>query len=235
MCLLLSRSVYLQAQLPALSKSDIGVLFTKVASAAARLQFLHLLVFPTTKSKNTDPANTRREPNFKSKEYAATLQDLAMRTSGGKVCAAQAAPQSTPQAHSSPTTHTLIRTQVERMVKTSVQHLFSVAEALEELTFSMPLPHYLFKALVQGIGNMQHLHSLSLRGSRLADAKCADLCAVLCECRALRVLDLAGCCLTDTGSTAVAALVKHRANKCATAIYFSPLSVSALEYVPPRL
>ena len=75
----------MQAQLPALSKSDIGVLFTKLASAAARLQFLHLLVLPTVKSKTTDPGNKRHEPDFKSEEHSSTLQDLAMRTSGGKV------------------------------------------------------------------------------------------------------------------------------------------------------
>lgn len=211
----------MQAQLPALSKSDIGVLFTKLASAAARLQFLHLLVLPTVKSKTTDPGNKRHEPDFKSEEHSSTLQDLAMRTSGGKVCDPGCILCECSTGHVRSTTHTLIRVQVERLVKTSVVTLFSQATALEELTFCMPLPTHLFKALAQGLSNIQHLHSLSLRGSRLADAKCAQLCTVLCECRALKVLDLAGCSLTDTGATAVAALVKHRANKCATAIVSS--------------
>lgn len=102
------------------------------------------------------------------------------------------------------------------MVKSAILALFSQAEALEALTMSMPLPTHLLNALTRSIGSMQHLRTLSLRGSRLADAKSAQLCVVLRECRALKSLDLAGCSLTDSGATAVAALVKHRANKCAT-------------------
>lgn len=105
--------------------------------------------------------------------------------------------------------------QVERIVNSSVLALFGQATALEELTFSMQLPKHLFNALTQGVGSMLHLNSLSLRGSGLADAQCAQLCVSLCDCRALKCLDLAGCSLTDIGATSVAALVKHRANMCA--------------------
>jgi hypothetical protein len=118
--------------------------------------------------------------------------------------------------------------QVERMIQSSLSALFPQATALEALTISMPLPTQLFNALTQGFQHMQHLHSLSLCGSGLSDARCSKLCVALSDCRALKSLDLAGCSISDNGATAVAALVKHRANKCVpNSAFFAFLSSPA--------
>jgi hypothetical protein len=101
-------------------------------------------------------------------------------------------------------------------VRTYIPALLSHATGLEELTIGMPLPAYLFNALLQSFGSMQHLHSISLRGSGLADARCTQLCAALSDYRTLKSLDLTGCSLTDIGASAVAALLKHNADTCAS-------------------
>lgn len=103
--------------------------------------------------------------------------------------------------------------QVEKVFKSSVVALFREATAISELTVGMPLPKQLFAALTQAVVSIQHLQSLSLRGSRLTDAKCAHLCVALSDCRSLKTLDLTGCALTDISATVVASLMKQRANK----------------------
>lgn len=75
----------MQANLTGLSKSDVGVLFSKLAAEAEKLQSVHFLVQPATKSKGgKDQVKKRREVDYKSEEYATALRDLALRTSGGK-------------------------------------------------------------------------------------------------------------------------------------------------------
>jgi hypothetical protein len=76
----------MQANVAALSKSDICVLINKLASSAARLQFVHLLVHPVAKPKKAkNQPQRRRDPDFKSEDHAHALRDLAVRTSEGKV------------------------------------------------------------------------------------------------------------------------------------------------------